>query len=255
MPANHQASTLAGVTSSLTLAAEVFAQCEAGKEVASEKSGITVGGEKRNQDHLVQGGDDTHQQAHLKALQLENNRLLHSVAILVKELRCADQEARKTAAMLRAVAAEVREVMEPYREMYKDSRLVTVKADAIRKNVPEVVVDTIIREFCLEGFPTIGTLTKNLYSSGSIKTLTASGHGTARATIARWLQTVRKFMVSNGVIEKYRVRIADLPVHPYDQIHHPASEDENQPDESAGGMTKRDTRSQELGNDYSDPAD
>ena len=184
------------------------------------------------------------------------DRLQVAWPTMSKEMEILISELRTTIVQARAVAEEVKNVMAPYREMYKDERLSKAKADALRAAIPELVVDTIIKEFHLSKFPTIGTLMKRLGDSENMKKLKAGGHGTSRATIARWLKVVRKIMHQSGAIEKYRVRFADLPVSRYDQIHHSAEVEYDPPETVEAGFTKRDTRGQELGNDYAaEPAD
>jgi hypothetical protein len=251
MPDNHLIFTPAGVASSLTLAVELCALRELGKEVV-----VTVDGKIWNPSHPNQTPAKAPQQSFIEELKNEIDRLLGGLAVAVNEVRAADREGRKTSAMLRAVAAEVREIMEPYREMYKDGRVANAKSEALRAGVPELVVDVIVSEFMAQKFPTTGTLMKKLNNAGNMKKLESEGHGTSRATIARWLKTVRITMVQNGVIEKFRVRFEDLPVAPSRSISKRGKAGGISLEEGEAGLTKCDTRGQELGEEYAgEPAD
>lgn len=116
----------------------------------------------------------------------------------IKRILVSNTELRATVSQLQAATGEIKEVISPVREMYKDVRMIKVKSEALRANVPEIVIDTIVSEFHTVRFPRIGQLMNQLHATGVIKQLESAGHGTKRATIARWLKTVRDIFIRQG---------------------------------------------------------
>jgi hypothetical protein len=133
--------------------------------------------------------------------------------------------------LLQASSVELKEAAAPFREMYKDERLCKAKSEALRADVPELVVDAIVSEQYLSKFPSSGRLMKYLYETGGMKKLENAGRGISRPTIARWLGTVRNIMVKLGLVERYRVRVENIPK---DRIS-PAEAEDNPPKEEEMG--------------------
>ena len=67
---------------------------------------------------------------------------------------------------LRAATKQLAEVAQPFREMYKDQRLVGAKADAMKAGIPELVVDVIVSIYHKSKLPTTDGLVKYLNSWG-----------------------------------------------------------------------------------------
>ena len=186
------------------------------------------------------------QRSILNEIKTVSAQLSASLSAKVDELKALDFLSRTTSAQAIAAANEFKEATAPLREMYKDERLCKAKADALKADIPELVVDAIVSIYHTTKFPSKGTLMKNLGSSGGLKKLEAAGRGNSPATIARWLGKMRNIMTSYGHVEKYRSRIDVSANRPSDRLKDPVEEVENVADDGEIGSTGRDTRGQEL---------
>ena len=146
----------------------------------------------------------------------------------------------------KAVAEQVEKVMSPYGDMYKNPRLVDSKSEAIRARIPELVVDTIVRQMHTTKFPTTDWLLKHLYAAGLMKKLKAGGFGTSRSTVGRWHGDFRKILFRHGLVDEYRGRSFATRIKPSKSsgIHSNEKDDLLQAEKTE--MTQCDTRPQEL---------
>jgi hypothetical protein len=247
MSANHLTFSPESAISSLIFAAEVIAQWQAGKEVVVtfSQTGIKVDGKPWIQIPPVDLNANE-QHASVKKMTGELGHLLEECATVSKGLKAANSEARSVNAQLQATVTELREAAAPFREMFKDERTSKAKADALKAGVPELVVNAIVREKFLHGFPRIGTLINCLSTSGDLNKLEAAGHGRSRATVARWLRVMRNIMVKYGHVEKYRTRCVANPAKPSTSPETFCDAEAGLPQGGNTGLTQCDTRGQEL---------
>jgi hypothetical protein len=110
-----------------------------------------------------------------------------------------------TVTQLNAATEKLQQISEPLRGLYKDESMRAARHETLRKGVPDFVMDTIVAKYYGSKFPTIGVLMKDLGTSGGLRKLEESGHGTSRAQISRWLQVVRTAMENRGLLERKRL--------------------------------------------------
>ena len=121
-----------------------------------------------------------------------------------QKLTALNVETHNTIAKAEAVTEIFKEATQPLQEMYKDERLVKAKAEGIRSNIPELVLDRIVAEHLSSGFPAIDRFYKTLITSGDLNKLRKNRRGSSRSQIARHLKVFRKIMERKGLIEKRR---------------------------------------------------
>lgn len=136
----------------------------------------------------------------------EASQLQLIVESATKKLIALNSETRLTISKAQSVVEEMKEAVAPLREMYKDDRLFKAKAEALKVNIPEMIIDLIIAEYHASKFPTVDRLYKRTLDSGVSKKLQNSDHGSSRPTIGRWHKQFREIMCRRGLMDKYRHR-------------------------------------------------
>ena len=141
---------------------------------------------------------------------------------------------------LRATADQIKTVMEPLREMYRDDRVASARAEALKLNVPDLLIDTITAIYHKEKFPTIDKLLRYVHSSQIAPKLKAARRGTSRANVARWLKIVRKQFERRGLIQPRAAALKKAAHYDVNHFPTPALEDAD-PGQEPGEMTDDDT--------------
>jgi hypothetical protein len=183
-------------------------------------------------------------------IQNATDRLDVLMAASISKFAALNLATQANATKAEAVANQIKKVMDPFGDMYKNPRLADARSEAMRAGVPELVVDAMVRNMHVLKFPTTDRLLKELYATGAMKGLKA----TSRATVGRWHGIFRRILVRHGLIEPYRVRSAGTkPKQSISSEKHPSDGDDVAKTEETG-QTKRDSRRQELteGGDESD---
>ena len=120
---------------------------------------------------------------------------------LTNAAHSAAAQIRAETSKLRATIETLKEVAQPFREMYKDPRLAGAKAEALKAGIPELVVDEIVSFYLKVKMPTTDGLMKSANTGGITTKLEAEGYGTSRASFGRWLANFKKILRQRGVIQ------------------------------------------------------